>query len=76
MTMYQHDIGVYTERFKSFGFNVVVIDGHSIAELVDALKKAKVETDRPTAVISKTEKGKGFGQNVEGNNWHGKDLAG
>ena len=61
MTMYEHDTAVYAERFKAFGFNTLVIDGHSIAELVNSLKAAKAETGKPTAVICRTEKGKGFG---------------
>jgi transketolase len=40
------------------------------------LQAAKAETNRPTALICKTEKGKGFGENIEGKlNWHGKDLG-
>ena len=40
-TMYGHNTAVYDERFKAFGFNTMVIDGHSIAEIVDSLGKAK-----------------------------------
>jgi transketolase len=29
-TMYSHDLSIYEGRFKSFGFNVISIDGHSI----------------------------------------------
>jgi transketolase len=29
-TMYGHDVTVYEERFKSFGFNICSIDGHNI----------------------------------------------
>ena len=76
MTMYSHDLAVYSERFKAFGFNTIVVDGHSIGELVDGLKKAKAEGDKPTALICRTEKGKGFGDKIEGKlNWHGKDLG-
>ena len=64
MTMYEHDTKLYADRFQSFGFNVVVIDGHSIGEIVEALKDAKSEEIKPTAVICRTEKGKGFGQNI------------
>ena len=64
MTMYKHDTKLYADRFQSFGFNVIVIDGHSIGEIVEALKDAKSEQNKPTAVICRTEKGKGFGQNI------------
>ena len=33
-TMYGHNLGVYHDRFQSFGFNTIVIDGHSIKEIV------------------------------------------
>ena len=75
-TMYAHDTRVYADRFKAFGFHTIVIDGHSIKELVGALEEARKQTDHPTAVICKTEKGKGFGEKIEGKlNWHGKDLG-
>lgn len=75
-TMYAHDTKVYADRFKAFGFHTIVIDGHSIKELVGALEEARKQTDHPTAVICKTEKGKGFGEKIEGKlNWHGKDLG-
>jgi transketolase N-terminal domain/subunit len=38
--MYGHNIGIYADRFIAFGFNTIVIDGHSIKELVEALEKA------------------------------------
>lgn len=74
--MYAHDTSVYADRFKAFGFHIIVIDGHSIKEIVGALEEAKKQTKLPTAVICKTEKGKGFGEKIEGKlNWHGKDLG-
>lgn len=75
-TMYGHDIALYEGRFKSFGFNTIVIDGHSIKEIIGALQKARTETEKPTAVICKTIKGKGYIEKIEGQqNWHGKDLG-
>ena len=74
--MYQHHTEVYEERFKSFGFNTYTIDGHSIRELVEAITNGKTVLDKPTAIICKTLKGKGFDSIVEGKlNWHGKDLG-
>ncbi len=40
-TMYGDNVALYEERFKSFGFNTIVINGHSLKEIVDALKKSK-----------------------------------
>ena len=60
------------EKFKSFGFNVVNIDGNDIDEILEAFEKARKAKERPTAIIAKTTKGKGvsFMENQVG--WHGK----
>lgn len=56
--------------------NTVVIDGHSIGQIVEGLQAAKAEITKPTAILCKTEKGKGYGESIEGKlNWHGKDLG-
>lgn len=59
-------------KFKSFGFNVINIDGHNIEEIIKAFNKAKTVKGKPTAIIAKTVKGKGvsFMENQVG--WHGK----
>jgi transketolase len=60
------------EKFASFGFNVIKVDGHNIQELIDAFNEAKTVKGKPTAIIAKTVKGKGvsFMENQVG--WHGK----
>lgn len=59
-------------KFKSFGFNVINVDGHNIEELINAFDTAKMIKGKPTAIIAKTIKGKGvsFMENQVG--WHGK----
>lgn len=47
------------EKFRSFGFNVVNIDGHDIEQIIKALDIAKNTKGKPTAIIAKTVKGKG-----------------
>lgn len=60
------------EKFKSFGFQVIHIDGHNIKEIMDAFDVAKNVKEKPTCIIAKTVKGKGvsFMENQVG--WHGK----
>ncbi len=60
------------EKFKSFGFNVINIDGHDIVQIVKAFDTAKTVKGKPTVIIAKTVKGKGvsFMENKVG--WHGK----
>lgn len=69
---YEHDTGVFARRFQAFGWKTLEIDGHDIGAILKALEQAK--TAGPTAIIARTEKGKGvsFLEGKEG--WHGKPL--
>ncbi len=60
------------EKFSSFGFEVITIDGHDFDQIEAAVNKAKQTKDKPTVIIAKTVKGKGvsFMENKVG--WHGK----
>ena len=71
-TMLQYDLDTYKKRFAAFGWSVLVIDGHDMAQIVSALRKARRSKDQPTAILAKTIKGKGisFAEDKEG--WHGR----
>ena len=66
------NVGPLADKYKSFGWNVISIDGHNLDEVDAAYKKAKEEKEKPTAIIAQTVKGKGvsFMENKAG--WHGK----
>jgi len=64
------------EKYRSFGWEVMQIDGHDMKQVVEALQEAKATTLRkPTVIIANTVKGKGvsFIENVAG--WHGKSPS-
>ena len=42
------------EKFKSFGFQIINIDGHNIQEIMDAFEVAKNVKNKPTCIIAKT----------------------
>lgn len=73
-TMHGYDLQDYRKKFRAFGWNAKVIDGHSITEIRRALKQAR-QSRKPFAIIARTIKGKGvsFLENLEG--WHGKALS-
>ena len=60
------------EKFRSFGFEIIKIDGHNMQEILDAFDVAKHIKEKPVCIIAKTIKGKGvsFMENQVG--WHGK----
>lgn len=60
------------EKFKSFGFEVITIDGHNIEKIIQAFNKAKTIKGKPTVIIAKTIKGKGVSFMEGIANWHGK----
>ena len=62
------------EKFKNFGFNTVIVDGHNIEEIMYGFSKAEQTKGRPTAIIARTIKGKGISFMEEDPSWHGKSL--
>jgi len=46
------------DKWISFGWNVIEVDGHSITELIDSLNKAKTVKGKPTLVLAHTVKAK------------------
>ncbi|MGA9967685.1 MAG: transketolase [Terriglobales bacterium] len=60
------------EKYRSFGWEVLSIDGHDMKQVVEALEKAKAGMGKPVVIIAATVKGKGvsFIENVAG--WHGR----
>lgn len=60
------------EKFKAFGWNVVVIDGHDFDQIFDAFDQARACKDKPTAIIAKTHKGRGVSFMEDNPGWHGK----
>ncbi|MBQ1947027.1 MAG: transketolase [Clostridia bacterium] len=59
------------EKFKAFGWNVIVIDAHDIQAIKDALAKAKTVKGQPTAIVAKSVKGKGVSFMENNVSWHG-----
>nr|WP_298877340.1 transketolase [uncultured Mogibacterium sp.] len=60
------------EKFKSFGWNVIVVDGHNYEELIAAFEDAKKCEGIPTVIVAHTHKGKGVSFMEDNAGWHGK----
>ena len=60
------------EKFRSFGWNVINVDGHNFEELTTAFEEAKSSKGVPTAIIAHTHKGKGVSFMEDNAGWHGK----
>jgi transketolase len=66
------DIEPVVAKWRSFNWHVREIDGHDIAQIIDALDEAEVVHDRPTLIVSHTVKGKGVSFMELNSAWHGK----
>ena len=73
-TEYGWDLDVYRRRAEAFGAHPIVIDGHNVEQIDGALAQARQYRDRPTIVIARTVKGKGFAEIENRDGWHGRAL--
>jgi transketolase len=73
-TMHGWDLSSYSDRLRSFGWHAIEIDGHDV-EQIDAAYREAESTAKPTAVVARTIKGKGYSKVEDQGGWHGKAVA-
>ena len=66
------DLEPVVDKWQSFGWPVIEIDGHSMDQLGKALDQAEASKGRPTLVVAHTVKGKGVSFMENNPEWHGK----
>jgi transketolase len=65
----------FPEKWKSFGWDVVEIDGHNHNEIFKSCKNDINSTNKPLCVIANTTKGKGVTFMENDNAWHHNILT-
>lgn len=68
------NIDPIVDKWKSFGWKAIEIDGHNMREIVGTLKMAVKERNKPTVIVANTIKGKGISfleNNVASHHIHG-----
>lgn len=70
------DLEPLADKWRSFGWAVREIDGHNIAEVVDALSHIPYEAGRPSCMIAHTIKGKGVSFMEDKLLWHYRSPQG
>ncbi|WP_378951567.1 transketolase [Pelosinus sp. sgz500959] len=67
-------IAPLVEKWQSFNWHTIEIDGHDLSQVLAAYEEAKQMKGKPSVIIAHTVKGKGcsFMENVAG--WHGKSC--
>ena len=74
-TRHGWNLDTYAERFRAFGWHAITIDGHDVEAIHRAYEEAEQTTGRPTAVIARTLKGKGYSKIEDQPGWHGKAMS-
>ena len=62
------------DKWRSFGWEVIEIDGHSIPQIIQAYSFESAQ-EKPIAIIAKTVKGKGISFMEDNNEWHHNRLT-
>lgn len=66
------DLEPLADKFRAFRWNAIEIDGHDHAACLDAVRAARAHRGQPTAIVSRTRKGKAVSWMELDYNWHGK----
>lgn len=61
----------FADKWEAFGWEVREIDGHSMQEIVEALRSVPFSEGKPSVIIANTTKGKGVSFMENTNAWHG-----
>ena len=69
------DIPRLEEKWGSFGWHVITIDGHDVREIVSAFKEAEIKKETPTVIIANTIKGKGISYAENSAAFHNASLT-
>jgi transketolase len=67
------DLDAYARRIEGFGCRAIPIDGHDLGEIDKAFAQA-ADADRPTVILARTRKGRGFSEIEDREGWHGRPL--
>jgi transketolase len=68
------DLEPLADKWRAFGFAVAEVDGHDVGALRSVLTRVPLETDKPTAIVCHTVKGKGIGFAENDPSWHHKST--
>ena len=71
-TLHGHHVKRYEKKFEAFGWKTIVIDGHDVIQIMEALDKARESKDLPVMIIAKTIKGYGVKKVANKMGFHGK----
>lgn len=73
-TRYGWDLDAYARRIEAHDWHTIQVDGHDVTAVDAAFQEALAVTDRPTAILARTVKGRGVAAVADREGKHGKPL--
>ncbi|GAA3879901.1 transketolase [Streptomyces sedi] len=73
-TRHEWDLDAYARRIAAFDWHTIEVDGHDLAAIDAAYREAASVTDRPTAILARTQKGRGVAAVADQEGKHGKPM--
>ena len=73
-TRYGWDLDAYARRIEAHDWHTIQVDGHDVTAVDAAFQEALSVTDRPTAILARTVKGRGVAAVADREGKHGKPL--
>jgi transketolase len=68
-------LGDVAAKWRSFGWNVIEVNGHDPEDISEGLDQAHKMKDIPSILIARTVKGKGVSFMENTHVWHGKQIS-
>lgn len=65
----------YTDKWRSFGWSVVEVDGHDFEQLISGFRRARETRGVPTVIVAHTVKGKGVSFMEGQAKWHARPIG-
>jgi transketolase len=72
---YPWDVDRFVGQWEAAGWHVQDIDGHDMRQILDAFATARAVTDRPSAIVARTVKGKGVSFMEDQAAWHSRVMS-
>lgn len=71
-TLWGHNVEAHRKRWEAQGWQTLTIDGHNVAEVLQAYERFKATSGKPTVILARTIKGKGFPGIEDKEGYHGR----
>jgi transketolase len=62
----------FANKYITFGWHVIEIDGHDMGEIIRAFEEARAVFEKPTVIVAHTIPGRGVAEFERKYEWHGK----